>query len=403
MCQRQDRGLEIAACSNITKKGDVWVVPSQTGSGKYVVSVAEQNHFCNCPDFELRGQDCKHVFAVLYVLKREQHADGSTTETLTITKTKRPTFGQKWTEYNQAQVSEKDMFQKLLRSLCDSVKEPSVKPGRGRPRIPMSDCVFMSAFKVYSTVSQRRFMCDLDDATQLGYLERTPHFNAISSSLEDEAMTPVLLKLIQLSSLPLKEVETDFAVDATGFMSSKFVRWFDHKYGKTRQEHTWVKLHAACGVKTNVITAVEIREKNTNDCPLLPDLINRTAENFTVSEVSADKQYASETNFQAINALGADGFIPFRSNTTGERSGELFRKAFFFFNLYREDFLKAYHKRSNVESTFSMIKRKFGDSVRSKTTIAMSNEVYCKVLAHNICCLISAFFELGIEPTFLNA
>ena len=33
-----------------------------------------------------------------------------------------------------------------------------------------------------------------------------------------------------------------------------------------------------------------------------------------------------------------------------------------------------YHKRSNVESTFSMIKAKFRDHVRSKTPVAMVNE-----------------------------
>jgi hypothetical protein len=48
-----------------------------------------------------------------------------------------------------------------------------------------------------------------------------------------------------------------------------------------------------------------------------------------------------------------------------------------------------YHKRSNVESTFSAIKRKFGDSVMSKTDAAMANEVLCKVLCHNLTCPIS--------------
>ena len=39
-------------------------------------------------------------------------------------------------------------------------------------------------------------------------------------------------------------------------------------------------------------------------------------------------------------------------------------------------------------------------AVRSKTDIAMKNEVLCKILCHNICCLISAMYELGITPTF---
>ena len=59
-----------------------------------------------------------------------------------------------------------------------------------------------------------------------------------------------------------------------------------------------------------------------------------------------------------------------------------------------------YHKRSNVESTFSMIKAKFGGAIRSKGDTAIINEALCKVLCHNICCVIQSMHELGIEPTF---
>ncbi len=55
---------------------------------------------------------------------------------------------------------------------------------------------------------------------------------------------------------------------------------------------------------------------------------------------------------------------------------------------------------SNVESTFSMMKRKFGDSIRSKTDTAMVNEVLCKVLCHNLVVLIHEMYELGIDPVF---
>src|SRR4029453_3567021 len=80
--------------------------------------------------------------------------------------------------------------------------------------------------------------------------------------------------------------------------------------------------------------------------------------------------------------------------------GGLWAKMFHFFNFNREEFNGKYHKRSNVESTFSMIKAKFGDCVRSKTETAQVNEALCKVLCHNVCCLISAAYELGIAATF---
>ncbi len=47
-----------------------------------------------------------------------------------------------------------------------------------------------------------------------------------------------------------------------------------------------------------------------------------------------------------------------------------------------------------------MVKAKFGDSVRSKSNTGQINEALCKGLCHNICVLVQAIHEFGIEPTF---
>jgi hypothetical protein len=74
--------------------------------------------------------------------------------------------------------------------------------------------------------------------------------------LEKPELSPVLKHLIELSSLPLKSVETDFAVDSSGFTTTRFTKWHDHKYrGST--EHHWVKAHLMCGVKTHIVTAID--------------------------------------------------------------------------------------------------------------------------------------------------
>jgi transposase len=199
--------------------------------------------------------------------------------------------------------------------------------------------------------------------------------------------------------LPLKVVEADFAVDSSGFTTSRFIRWFDHKYGVMRQQHAWVKVHLMCGVKTNVVTAVEIREKDASDTKLLPDLVNTSAAHFDMREVSADKGYASGNNINVIAEHRATPYIAFKSIHNGAAGG-LWEKMFHYFSFRRDEFLAYYHKRSNVESTFSMIKAKFRDHVRSKTDVAMCNEVLYKILCHNICCVIQSMYELGIEPTF---
>ena len=59
-----------------------------------------------------------------------------------------------------------------------------------------------------------------------------------------------------------------------------------------------------------------------------------------------------------------------------------------YFPFRRDEFSAHDHPRLNAELTFRVIKAKFRDYVRSRTDAAMRNEVYCKFLAHNLCCLI---------------
>jgi transposase len=406
---RKQRGLEIAAVIRIDRKGKNYIVPSMSGNGRYTVNPKART--CTCPDFAQRGCRCKQQFAVEFVMKREAiiNADGSetVTETVELKATKKTTYTQDWPAYNEAQTNEQDQFRRLLSDLCANLPTPPRSTKGGRPPIPLSDAVFAVVFKVYSTFSGRRFISDLRTAHADGQISTLPHFTSIFHYLENPAMFDVLKKLVEESAKPLAAVETDFAADSSGFATSRFVRWFDHKYGVVRTKHDWVKIHVMCGTKTNVITAVEIQDRDASDTKLLPSLVDSTAKTFTMNEVSADKGYSSIDNHNAIAKHGATPFIAFKANANGngrnvgrDRNHGVWEKMFHFFSFKQDEFLAHYHKRSNIESTFSMVKRKFGDAVRSKTDVAMKNESLCKLLAHNICCLISAMYELGIEPTF---
>src|SRR5213079_2251321 len=134
-------------------------------------------------------------------IQREQTADGATitTETLKVT---RKTYPQNWPAYNAAQTQEKSQLQGLLYELCRSLPEPEQQ--RGRPRLSLADIIFASTFKIYSTVSGRRFQSDLQEAKRRGFLSRLPHYNSVFRYLESEALTPYLYELIAASATPLK-------------------------------------------------------------------------------------------------------------------------------------------------------------------------------------------------------
>lgn len=404
--ERKERGLAIAARCKITQQGNTWQVPSQSGYAPYYfVKPDPANPHCTCPDFEKREAKCKHIYAVEIVVERESstttttNANGDTTTTTTevVTVTKKVTYGQDWTAYNTAQQNEKRLFQSLMHDLCSLVVEPAQE--MGRPRLAYKDMLFAAAFKVYCGMSARRFSTDLAEAQGKGYVSKAAHFNSVNRYLDNKALTPLLHALIAQSSLPLKALETAFAVDSSGFSTCNYVRWFDEKYGKERTQNEWVKAHLMTGVKTHIVTSVEITGKDANDSPQLPGLVEKTAKNFTLDEVSADKGYSSLENHEAIAKTGATPYIAFKANATGGVGG-MFEKMYHYYQYKRDEFLSHYHQRSNVESTFNMIKAKFSTRLRSKDETAQINEALCKVLCHNICVLIQSMFEFEIVPQF---
>ena len=325
----------------------------------------------------------------------------------------RKTYRQDWPAYTKAQVNEKAKFLELLYALCEGLEGPPQQ--MGRPRVPLSDRIFASVFKVYSTLSGRRFMSDLREAKQRGLMGHMPNFCSISRFLESEELTPCLKRLIIESAVPLRAVEWDFAVDSSGFSTGVYQKWVDAKWGKYRRPYgdertqpvkvqDWLKVHLMCGVKTNIVTAVEITHAHAGDSPQFGPLVETTSQNFPIQSVAADKAYSSEKNMHLVLVKGGQPYIAFRSNATAQnrRSGSVWKRLYLEYEYNREWFMGHYHRRSNVETTFSMIKGKFGERLRSKTHTAQVNEVLCKILCHNICCLVQSMYELGIEVTFAS-
>jgi hypothetical protein len=348
MSIREAKGQDIANRFRITRKGNLYLVPSQSGKGAYTVD-AEKGR-CSCPDFDFTGAKCKHIFAVEFTVRRETKTvtetapDGSTKTTVTETVTiKRKTYPQQWPAYNMAQTQEKAQFLYLLHKLCQGVGSPA-QHGRGQRRLPLEDMIFAMAFKVYSTLSGRRFMSDLREAHRRGYVSALPCYNSIFNYFESEMLTDYLLMLIEESSLPLQAIEEDFAVDSSGLSTGVYQRWSEAKWGKVRTEfgekqpnevnrRDWLKLHICTGVKTNVVTAVKVTDSHAADCPEFPALVETTARNFAVRQVSADKAYLSNKNLKTVAENHGVPYIPFRPNSTGTTKGntDIFKKMFYYY------------------------------------------------------------------------
>ncbi len=388
---RKQKAVQLFKNGKIKKIEDGFAVQSQNSKKYYFV---DKGFICTCPDCQINKTPvCKHAFAVKYFLGIEK-PDG------TVEKVKL-NYKQAWSAYNQAQQSEIKMFDELLKDLVSDIEPEPYK--FGRPFLDKKEVAFCAIQKVYSQLSSRRAKSLFDKSVDAKQLNHAPNFNAVSKLLKQETTTPLLQELLKKTAEPLKAVETKFAIDSSGFRTTCFTEYCKDKH-KVEKKHEYIKAHICCGVKTNIITGAVITNsygEGTGDSTQLPELVKQTSQTFEAKEYSADKAYLSRDNLKIIDEKNATPFIPFKTHTTA-RAGSvpIWKKMFHYFSLNQEEFNQHYHLRSNVETTFFMVKSKLGDSVKSKNFTAQKNELLCKLIAHNIIVLIQEIHELKIETKF---
>lgn len=310
--------------------------------------------------------------------------------------------GQDWHKYNLARTLEKRIFYELLDELCQLI--PEMPKGNGRPPIQLKDLFFMSALKVYCNFSLRKIHYDLKEAEGCGYIKKAGHFNRVSDFFNSQCTYDLLTKFLTITAMPLKQLEDDFSMDASGFGSYEKDRWVRVRFNESKriEWRKYLKGHILIGTRTNIICSAEITNGNYNDGKQAPRLLEQANGNFNMKRISADKGYSSHKIFQLIDSIGATPFIPFQTRITkeNENAPKIWNRMFRYFQRNKDNFLKHYHRRSNVETTFAMIKLRLGEFLKCKNYEAQRNELLMKFIVHNITCLVSEIFENSIHVDF---
>jgi len=160
-------------------------------------------------------------------------------------------------------------------------------------------------------------------------------------------------------------------IDATGFSSSYASKHYEGciRAGKRRD---FTKLSIAVDLDSQLIVAMKSRKSPGHDNRDFLPLLRRVKR---YSVVCGDKAYDAEKNYEYIYAMKAKPAIPARE---GLRRGTYRKKA------QRSFDLREYHQRSKVETVFSVLKRCFGDSLRSRSQWMMNKELSLKCLTYNL-------------------
>jgi transposase len=398
---REERGRQLASTTRIERVGRHWTVPSQTTSARYLVDIANLNAACTCPDYELRKGTCKHQHAVLFWIAWGRDV-GANDEVPGAPPIKRQTYAQEdWSAYRESQRNEKHYVKRLARDLCVRIPQPPRKPGPGRNRRLRSDLAFESIMKAYTNLPGSRLVSDLNECLDDGYLTHVGHENCIHDFLASEGTTPLLISLVEDAFVPLGMIENgQYAIDATGMSPCVFDRYYSIRHQGVVAHRPYLKLHIMAGTATHGIASVKVTTASEQDSPQLAELLASARKNSDVRELSADKAYSAIEHHALLEELGIAAYIPFKDNAVIHAQPDAWSRKLCEFLLRREQWLPHYHRRSNVETVFSMIKGKFGGAIRAKRPRSQINEVLCKCLAHNLCCYTKAIFMSGLAPTF---
>jgi len=216
-------------------------------------------------------------------------------------------------------------------------------------------------------------------------LKRIPHRTTLIKFAKK--IKPKLLNFL----LPHRKAK-HVAVDASGFELEKKSYYYRTVWNSNRRQKTkrYMKLSLSVDTDKHLILRYKIRKKFRNDTL---DFIN-TIRDLKVKKVFADKGYDSKKNRRfVINKLKAIPIIPVRRHTN--------------FYGYLKQGKKIdgsdYHQRSKVETVFSMIKRRYGSVLLSKSNSTQKVELITKLIAHNIdrAILFSMCYLLGFHQSLI--
>jgi hypothetical protein len=234
-------------------------------------------------------------------------------------------------------------------------------------------------------------------------LKEVPHYTTLQKAtrrLLASAPAKRLLDTTVRQHLGRRRRVARAAIDSTGLESSAASGYFVNRRRyvggpwKTVLYHRYPKLGLVCDVETHFILAFQTTRGPKVDITEFQPLLVEVLARVRLSRISADAGYDSEANhcFAREECRVRSLIPPTRGRPTTKPASGRYRR------LMQTRFdLAAYRDRVQVETVFSMLKRRLEAFLRARSAWSQRRELRLKALTHNIMLLFctEVFYRAG--------